>query len=158
MKTTLFNLLFSGLLISGIALSGCSKSETISDLNNGPKKTTLTSENDDTPMPHVSLLNQNLGVSYALDGGVDITRQFEPYTFKFAGTEPSGQAYAWNSQTMQTGSWTLLKDSDDFAIMYPVNVFPELAFFNRHWTIGASSSAVIRLVAADGDEIQLSTK
>jgi len=157
MKTKFLNLLFAGLFIAGVVLIGCSKSEAIEDLNNNSKKIAAT-ESDDDHTVGVRLLNQDLVVMYALDGTVDITQQFNAYTFRFAGTEPSGQAYAWNKQLMQTGSWSMSVDPGSLVISYPSNTFPELVFMNRNWTIEGSSSAVIRLVASDGDEVQLTSK
>ena len=162
MKTNILNLLFAGLFISGVALTSCSKSEAINDLNNNPQKIAVNNANnaEDPGDPHVGLqlLNNNLGVIYALDGTNDVTQQFNAYTFRFSGNEPAGQAQAWNAQTMQTGSWSMEVEPGDFGISYPTNVFPELAFLNRNWTIGESSSAVVRLIASDGDEIQFAAK
>ena len=161
MKTNIFNLLFAGLFISGVALTGCSKSEAINDLNNNPQKIAINNAEDpEDPDQHVGLqiLNNNLGIIYALDGAVDITHQFSAYTFRFNGSEPAGQAQAWDSQALVTGSWSMQVEPGNFAISYPTNIFSELAFLNRNWTMGESSSAVVRLIAADGDEIHFAAK
>jgi hypothetical protein len=157
MKTKFFNLLFAGLFISGVALTGCNKSEAIHDLNNNSGKIAAAGPDDD-PHPYLQLLNQDLVVMYALDGANDITQQFAPYTFKFIGTEPSGQAQVTDGKMSQTGSWSMEVEPGDFGISYPTNVFTGLVFLNRNWTIEGSSSAVIRLVASDGDEVQLAAK
>jgi hypothetical protein len=158
MKTTFFNLLLAGLFISAVVLTGCSKSEAISDLNNNSQQVAASTSDDGDMYPQTAILNRDFVIIYALDGAKDITPQFTAFAFKFAGKEPSGEAQVWNGQMMQSGTWNMQAESGILRLFYPTNTFPELAFLNRNWTIGESSSAVIRLIAADGDEVQLSPK
>lgn len=153
MKTTIFNL-FAGLIISGAVLSSCSKSAAINDLNNNPQQLSAGDMN-----PGVSILNQDLGIIYAKDGAADITNQFSDFTFNFTGSSSSGSAHVWNGLLSQTGSWSMgEEESSNFSIYFPTDIFTQLAFLNRNWEIGESSSAVVRLIAADGDEVHFSAK
>lgn len=155
MKTTIFNTLLAGILFSGMILTGCSKESTISDLNNNAKE--ISKQNDEMHAG-ISILNQNLAIIYAKDGSADITQQFSDLTFRFAGNYPSGQAQVWNDLLAQTGTWSSGEETTDFIISYPTDIFNQLAFLNRQWTIGESSSAVIRLIGADGDEVHFAGK
>jgi hypothetical protein len=155
MKTTIFNTLLAGLLISGMFLTGCSKENSINELNNNPQQ--ISAKDDGDMHPYTSLLNQDLVVYYAEDDDVNITTQFQGLTFRFAGNYPAGQAQVWNDSIAQTGTWSN-KQGTDFAINYPTDIFTQLTFFNRVWTIGSSSSSVIRLIGSDGDEVQLSPR
>jgi len=151
MKTTIFNTLIAGILISGTILTGCSKENTISELNNNAQQ--VSSKGDDEMHPGISILNQNLAIIYAKDGGADITQQFQGLTFRFVGNYPGGQAQVWNDLLAQTGTWSGGEETTDFAINYPTDIFTQLAFLNRQWTVGESSSSVVRLMDNDGDEV-----
>lgn len=154
MKTTIFNLL-AGILISGTILTGCSKENTINDLNNNGQQ--VAKQNEELHAG-ISILNQNLAIIYAKDGNADITQQFRDFTFRFVGNYPGGQAQVWNDLLAKTGTWSGREGSPDFTIAYPTDPFTQLAFLNRPWTMGESSSAVVRLIAADGDEVHFGSK
>lgn len=148
---TILSILLAG-LFSGAVLTGCSKSEAINDLNENGQ--TLNGDMN----TNVSILNQDLVIIYAKDGAADITNEFRDFTFKFVGSYPSGHAHVWNDLLAQQGTWIAEEEGADFLISYPVDIFTQLAFLNRQWTIAESSSAVIRLIAADGDEVHFSAK
>jgi hypothetical protein len=153
MKTTFFNL-FSAVVISGLALTSCSKID--------PKEITptpnaaATADANDAGKPATttaSILNQNLKISYARDNGVDITAQFRDFSFEFNGTYPSGNAHVWNDLLAQTGKWSSPTESTDFVLWYPTDIFTQLNFLNREWTIVEGGTSFFRLMAADGDEV-----
>jgi outer membrane murein-binding lipoprotein Lpp len=154
---TILNILLAG-LFSGAVFTGCSKSETMNDLNENSQ--TIAAKQGGDINANVSILNKDLGIIYAKDGAADITDQFKDFTFNFTGAPPSGPAHVWNDLLAQTGSWGMGngEEGDHFTISYPTNVFTQLVFLNRSWTVGESSSAVIRLIAADGDEVHFSAK
>ncbi|HEX2682867.1 MAG TPA: hypothetical protein VHL77_02980, partial [Ferruginibacter sp.] len=66
MKTT-FNLLLAGLIFTGAALTSCSKSDTVKDLNNNPQQIARTAASFDSPAD-AGIINQNLKITYARDG------------------------------------------------------------------------------------------
>lgn len=157
MKTKIFNLIFAGLILCGIVLNGCSKNDSIQDLNQNPQLLTAKSNSDLTATK--SILNTDLVISYARDNGTDITAQFKDFTFNFTGAPPSGPAHVWNDLLAQTGTWYYKEEGATvFEIKYPTNVFQQLEFLNRQWIIGESSSAFIRLYSNDGDEVKFTTK
>lgn len=153
MKTTIFNLFFA-VVISGLVLTSCSKTD-ITEMTPTPNEAaTANTNNAGKPAPTTaSILNQNLKISYARDNGVDITAQFKDFTFEFNGTYPSGNAHVWNDLLAQTGRWSSPTESTDFVLLYPTEIFNQLAFLNREWTIVAASTNFFRLMAADGDEV-----
>jgi outer membrane murein-binding lipoprotein Lpp len=154
---TIINILLAG-LFSGAVLTGCSKSEAMSDLKENSQ--TIAAKQDGDINADASILNKDLGIIYAKDGAADITNQFKDFTFNFTGAPPSGPAHVWNDLLSQTGNWGIGngEEGDYFTIGYPTDIFTQLVFLNRSWTIGESSSAVIRLIAADGDEVHFSAK
>jgi len=156
MKTIIFNTLVAGLLISGTILTGCSKENTVNELNNNAQ--TVAAKGDEEMHPVLSILNQNLEVIYAKDGSADITQQFTGLTFRFVGNYPGGQAQVWSDRLAQSGTWSGEEQTAEFMISYPTDIFTQLAFLNRQWTIGESSSSVVRLIGADGDEVHFAGK
>ncbi len=157
MKTTIFNLFFAGVL-SGLVFTSCSKSEIaeMSQTSNGASNTanTTNAASAGKPAPTTAaILNQDLKISYARDNGVDITTQFKDFTFRFNGTYPSGQAHVWNDLLAQTGSWKSPLEAADFTIWYPTDIFDQLAFLNKDWTIIEGGASSFRLTSADGDEV-----
>jgi hypothetical protein len=155
MKTTIFTRLLTGIFVTGLLLSACSKSDTVNGVNNNGNG----SGNQDTGM-HAStgILNRNLAIIYAKDGASDITSQFTDLTFKFIGNYPGGQALAWNQSETQTGNWSGTEVTANFAISFPTASFAQLVFLNRPWTMGESSSSAVRLIGADGDELHFGTR
>ena len=153
MKTTISNL-FSAVVISGLALTSCSKSD-LTEITPAPNAAaTANANNAGKPAPTTaSILNQNLKISYARDNGVDITSQFIDITFEFNGTYPSGNAHVWNDLLAQTGKWSSPSQSTDFVLWYPTDIFTQLVFLNREWTIVEGGTSFFRLTAADGDEV-----
>ncbi|MBK8495238.1 MAG: hypothetical protein IPL50_09520 [Chitinophagaceae bacterium] len=105
-----------------------------------------------------SILNQDLSISYAVDNGVDITAQFKDFTFEFTGTYPTGNAHAWNDLLAQTGTWSSPTESTDLVLWYPADIFTQLAYLNREWTIVEAGTTFYRLTAADGDEVNFTSK
>lgn len=156
MKTEILNLFFTGLVACGAAISGCSKSESIQELNQNPQLLTAKSQSGLTATE--SILNTDLTISYARDNGNDITAQFRELTFNFQGSPPSGNAHVWNDLLAQTGTWKFVVGSDVFEIKYPTGIFEQLIFLNRLWKIGEISSSVLRLYTDDGDEVIFSTE
>lgn len=158
MKTKILNLIFAGLVASAVTITGCSKNESVNELNANPQMLTAKSGSGDLMAAKSDILNKDLVITSARDNGVDITAEFREFTFHFQGTQPSGQAFCWNDLLNQTGSWTYPVGSDEITLKYPTDIFQELVFMNRTWIIGESSSSVFRLYTNDGDEVQLATK
>ena len=158
MKTTIFNLFFA-VAISGLVGTSCSKAD-ITERTATPNAAGVANTNNEgkPAVTTASILNQNLSISYALDNGVDITSQFKDFTFEFAGTYPSGNAHVWNDLLAQTGTWSSPIESTDFVLSYPTDIFNQLAFLNREWTIVEASTSFYRLKAADGDELNFASK
>lgn len=164
---TMINILLAG-LFSGAVLTACSKSAAMNDLRENPQtlaakqssnlNTNGSAKQGVEQVGEVSILNQDLGIIYASDGGANITAQFSDFTFNFTGAYPAGTAHVWNDLLAQTGKWTMEEKTNEFFIWYPTDIFTQLAFLNRTWTIGESSAAVIRLIAADGDEVHFTAK
>lgn len=150
---TIFTRLLAGSMITATLLTACSKNKTIDELNNGPQQTTAAKTSNATEEP--AILNQDLVVTSVRDGGADITEQFDDFTFKFVGSMPSGEAQVWNDLLARTGTWSMPQGASSINISYPTDVFTQLAFLNRLWTIAAVSQGVIVLTAADGDEVRL---
>lgn len=156
MKTTFFTRLFAGSLITAALFTACSKNETIDELNNGPQQTTAITNLATAENPYI--LNQDLKVSYARDGGIDITEQLNDWTFRFNGNSPSGEAQAWNDILSRTGTWSMPAGASSISISYPTDI-SQLAFMSRDWTIGTPNrGSEIVLTAADGDEVHLISK
>lgn len=155
MKTSIFKLLFGGLIMSAVVLSGCSKSEAINDLKENPQLLKTNAGNDQLNTK-ADILNRDLVIIYAVDNGANITQEFKDFTFNFQGTPPSGQAHVWNDLLAQTGKWYMQENM--FGMDFPTNIFRQLAFLNREWATGESDEMVIRLIAADGDEVHFSAK
>src|SRR5688500_12939226 len=101
MKTKILNLIFAGVIICGAAISGCSKSDSVNDLNESPKTLTAKAGSGDLMAAQVSILNTDLIITYASDNGTDITAEFNEFTFHNQGTAPSGQAHVWNDLLAQ---------------------------------------------------------
>jgi hypothetical protein len=156
MKTKILNLIFAGLCISAVTITGCSKNESVNELNQNPQ--TLTARSGDLTAAQGDITNRNLVITYARDNGVDITAEFSEFTFNMQGTPPSGQAHVWNDLLAQTGTWNYTPGTDLITLKYPTEIFQELVFMNRTWHIGESSSTVFRLYSDDGDEVQLTGK
>ncbi len=157
MKTKILNLFITGLVICGAAISGCSKNESVNELNQNPQLLSAKTGSGDLNTAS-EILNQNFVISYARDNGADITAQFRDFTFNFQGTAPAGKAHVWNDLLAQTGTWKFMEGTDVFEIKYPTEIFEQLVFLNRVWRIGESSSSVLRLYTDDGDEVQFSTE
>lgn len=155
MKTKILNLIFTVILVGATVISGCSKNETIQELNQSPQLLKSTQAHTTTPK---SILNTDLVISYARDNGVDITAQFKDFTFNFQGTAPAGQAHVWNDLLAQTGTWKFMEGTDVFEIKYPTEIFEQLVFLNRTWRIAESSETTFRLYSEDGDEVQFRIK
>ena len=153
MKTTIFNQFFA-IVISGLVLTSCSKTD-ITEMTPTPNAaTTANTANAGKPAPTTAaIINQDIKISYARDNGVDITSQFKDFTFKFIGTYPSGPAHVWNDLLAQTGQWSSPTESTDFVLSYPTGIFEQLAFLNRQWTIVEGSTNFFRLTSSDGDEV-----
>ncbi len=98
-----------------------------------------------------------LVIPYASDNGANITSEFKDFTFHNQGTPPSCQANVWNDLLAQTGNWTLGTGDGSITLKYPTGIFTQLAFLNRTWTIGESSTTVTRLYD-NGDEVHLVVK
>ena len=156
MKTNISNLLLAGIFISGVALTSCSKSDTMNDLNNNPQQLAVKSASFDAPADK-GMLNQNLRITYASDNGTDITQQFQLYTFRFVGTYPGGEAQVWNDLFARLGSWGA-EEPGTISIAYPTDPFWELAFLNRVWTVIEKTSGSFTLIANDGDEVHFTVK
>jgi hypothetical protein len=156
MKTTFFTRLLAGSLITATFFTACSKNGTIDELNNGPQQTT-TAAKGIAVIENPNILNQELVVAYASDGGADITQQFNQLTFKFAGNYPSGQAEVWNDLLARIGTWNMANESS-ITISYPTDPFTQLAYLNREWTIGVANRGFIVFTAADGDEVHFISK
>lgn len=164
---TIINMLLAG-IVSGAVLTSCSKSAAMNDLRENSQtlaakqgsdlNTNGSAKQGSEQVGEVSILNQDLGIVYASDGGANITAQFSDFTFNFTGTYPSGIAHVWNDLLAQTGKWSMEDKTNEFVIWYPTNIFTQLAFLNRSWTIAEGSSSVIRLTAADGDEVHFAAK
>jgi hypothetical protein len=163
MKTTFFNFLLAGLFISGIAFTGCSKSDAMRDLNNNPQQiaanANIAKANDNLTADEIepndaAILNHDLKITSAIDEGKDITQQFHFYTFRFAGKYASGEAQVWNDLLAQLGNWSMEVRGGDFGIYYPTEIFNELVFLNRIWTIKDSGASSFRLTASDGDSVE----
>jgi hypothetical protein len=152
MKTKIFNLLLAGLFISGVSLTGCSKSDAINDLNNNPQQIAAKAAGDDPA--DAGILNHDLKIISASDNGADITQQFHFYTFRFVGSGSAGEAQVWNDLLAQTGSWNMETKGGDINISYPTDIFSELAFLNRAWKVAETSPGMFTLTAADGDTVQ----
>ena len=152
----IFTRLLAGSMITATLLTACSKNETIDDLNNGPQQTAAAKTANASEEP--AILNQDLVVNTVRDGGADITEQFDDFTFKFVGSVPSGEAQVWNDLLARTGTWSMPQGASSINISYPTDVFTQLSFFNRLWTIAEVSQGVIVLTAADGDEVRLVPK
>ena len=153
MKTKISNLLLAGLFISGVALTSCSKSNSVNDLNNNPQQLAARSASFDAPADK-GMLNQNLRITYASDNGTDITQQFQLYTFRFVGTYPGGEAQVWNDLFARIGSWN--GGQGTFTIALPTDPFWEMAFLNRTWMV--TENAGVFTLTADGDEVRMVIK
>lgn len=153
MKTTIFNLFFA-VVISGLVLTSCSKTD-LTEMAATPNAAgTAITNNEGKPAPTTaSILNQNLRINIARDNGVDITSQFKDFTFEFNGTYPSGNAHVWNDLLAQTGTWSSPADITDFVLRYPTGIFSQLAFLNQEWNIDEASTTFYRLKAANGNEV-----
>lgn len=152
MKTSILNLVISGLIVSAVVFSGCSKNEATNDLNQNPQL--LQSTSKDQVNAKADMLNKDLVIVYAVDNGVNINMDFKDFTFNFQGTPPSGRAHVWNDLLARTGKWSWM--GNVFWMDFPTDVFTQLAFLNREWTVGESTETLIRLTAADGDEVHFS--
>jgi len=158
MKTTIFNLFFA-VVISGLAFTSCKKTD-LTEMTATPNAAgTANANNAVKPSTGTaSILNQDLSITYARDNGVDITPEFKDFTFQFDGTYPSGNAHVWNDLLSQTGKWSSPTESTDFVLWYPTNIFTQLAYLNREWTIVEASTSFYRLTAVDGDEVNFASK
>ncbi|MFZ1784752.1 MAG: hypothetical protein WAU23_06080 [Ferruginibacter sp.] len=156
MKTTFFTRLIAGSLITATIFTACNKNNSIDELNNSPQQTT-TSAKGIAVIDNPNILNQELTVYYASDAAVNITEQFNSFTFKFAGNYPSGDAQVWNDLLAKIGRWNMANQSS-INLSYPTDLFTQLAFLNREWTIGVANRGFIVFTAADGDEIYFISK
>jgi hypothetical protein len=161
MKTSIFNLFFA-VVFFGFLHTSCSKTE-IREMTPVPNAaaTAATNFTADAGKPSpgtASILNQNLIIAYARDNGVDITDQFNDFTFNFEGTYPFGNAHVWNCLLAQTGTWSSPSDVTDFVLSYPTNIFSHLAFLNQEWNIDEASTNFYRLTAANGNEVDFVTE
>lgn len=156
MKTTFFTRLIAGSLITATIFTACSKNNSIDELNNGPQQTTISAKGI-IDIENPNILNQDLKVYYASDGAVDITEQFNSFTFKFAGNYPAGEAQVWNDLLARIGNWSMANESS-INIAYPTDPFTQLAFLNREWKIGVANRGFIVFTAADGDEVHFISK
>ena len=154
MKTTIFNLLLAGVFISGVALTGCSKSDTVKDLNNNSQQL-ATRAAFDAPQD-AGILNQDLRITYASDNGADITQEFQEFTFRFAGNYPGGEAQVWNDLLAQLGTWSSAEQGAPFSISYPTSIFSELVFLNRTWTVTEGNGMFT--LTSNGDEVRMVVK
>jgi hypothetical protein len=151
MKKTVFTRLIAGLIITAIAITAYSRNEITSSSQFQPNPVTK----DNTHVLIGSILNQNLSVTYARDGGTDITEDMNDWTFRFVGNHPSGEAQAWNDIMSATGMWSMAEGSSTINIAYYSKI-SQLVFMSREWTIGQTNKgAEIVLTAADGDEVHL---
>ncbi len=156
---TIFTRLLAGSLVTATILTACSKNNSISELNEGPQQTTTTATaaaNRVGVIENPNILNQNLKIVYANDGGTDITEQMNDFTLRFVGNYPGGEAQVWNDLLAQVGSWSMADANSPITMSYPTNTLTQLVFLNREWTLGtAQQRGMIVLTAADGDELHL---
>jgi hypothetical protein len=153
---TIFTKLLAGSLITATIFTACSKNNSIDELNNGPQQSATAREIAAIENPNI--LNQDLKITYARDGATDITEEMDDFTLRFAGTYPGGQAHVWNDLLAQTGSWSMVDAASPITMSFPTNIFTQLVFLNRDWTIGSVQRGFIVLTAADGDELHLISK
>jgi|APGre2960657404_1045060.scaffolds.fasta_scaffold51816_2 hypothetical protein len=153
MKTTIYNLLFA-VVFFGFLHTSCSKTE-ITAMTPVPNvaATDVTADAGKPSPGTASILNQHLNISYARENGVDITDQFNDFTFIFEGTYPSGNAHVWNCLLAQTGTWSSPSDITDFVLSYPTGIFSQLAFLNREWNIDEATTNFYKLTAANGNVV-----
>lgn len=166
MKTTIFNLLSAG-LVAGLIFTGCSKENSIDDLNNNPQALTISdngtmkddgSGDDGTKDPESGMLNRDMGIVYAVDGKDNISSQFSGYTFRYKGQQPSGEVLASDGQRDLTGTWRWRDGTNAIVMDFP-NGTNQTDYLNRMWTMQPSTSAnMMKLTASDGDEIVMSAK
>jgi hypothetical protein len=157
MKTKIFNLLLAG-IISGVLFTACSKNDVTEQIAANANNANNANSTAKPSGLTASILNQDLKITSAIDNGTDITQQFNAFTFRFVGNYPGGQAQVWNDLLAQAGSWSSASESTDFTISYPTDIFNQLAFLNRTWTIAQSSENFFRLIGADGDQVDMTTK
>lgn len=150
----IFTKLLAGSLITATFLTAFSKSNTTDERLNSPQQTTTKS----IAITDQYILNQDLKIAYASDGGTDITEQMDDFTLRFVGNYPGGEAQVWNDLLAQIGSWSMADASSTITMSYPTNILTQLVFLNREWTIGQASRGYIVLTAADGDELYLISK
>lgn len=151
MKTSISKLmLLTGILFSGtMILNSCSKSDIINaNAVNAPAQVKATS----------GLLNHDLKVTMAIDGGINITADFNSITFNFTATSAtSGYGDARNDLLNVRGPWSM--QTGNITMSFPTNILSQLAFMNREWVITENGSNVeLRSANGDGDLIQLTGK
>ncbi len=61
MKTKILNLFFTGMVICGAVISGCSKNESINELKDNPQLLSARSGETNQISSDISLLNHDLG-------------------------------------------------------------------------------------------------
>lgn len=162
MKTKIYNLLFAGLL-SGFILSGCSKTNTVNELNNNPQHLENNNESaadDGTIKVGPYMLNRDLGIVYATDGKMNVTDQFSRYTFRLKGAQPTGELLVSNGQHDHMGTWNWRGGSDVLVMDFHDNTSDQLNYLHyRPWTVQPGSSTnSMKLAAPDGDQIVMEPK
>ncbi len=152
MKTSISKLmLLTGILFSGAMIfNSCSKSDSI---NNA-----ITPAVAGVVKATSGILNRDLIVTMAIDGGTNITADFNSIVFTFTSTSAAtGYADARNDLLNVRGIWSM--QAGNITMSFPTNILSQLAFMNREWIITENGNNVeLRSASGDGDLIQLTGK
>ena len=117
-----------------LLLSGCSK-EALAAANKGLLEQYF--ENN--------ILNRDFNVQLATDSGVDITAQFNGYTFKLTqNTLQDGPMTATMGTIVLTGTWSANDDYSKLVISLP-NSVAAFSFLNREWKFTKKAIPVMEL-------------
>ncbi len=141
MKTLLYKLaLIISISFSTVLLNSCSKDD-------DDNSTTVTGSANAQYFSN-NVLNRDLTVQQALNGGTDITASFNGYTFRLTKNAAySGTITAANDLLSENGTWSVDADYNNITFNFPTDMIPDLAFFNKQWTFSNRNSAVVELTS-----------
>lgn len=92
-----------------------------------------------------NVLNRNFVVTYATDNGVDITTQYNGYTFFLLKTDfYHGPLQATKNSVLVTGSWSSNEDYSKLVISLP-DTPSEFVFLNRPWRFTSKGVPLLKL-------------
>lgn len=118
-----------------VVLNGCSKSAIVESI----QQTALEKQFED------NILNRNFRVQLATDNGVDLTAQYNGYTFRLLKTTNyNGAMTAEKNAVTYYGAWSSNDDYSKLVISLPASP-AEFIFLTREWKFTKKSLPVMEL-------------